>query len=82
MLQLTRTTIFTDTRLEPDAIAFCPETGANFSESRGQYILVIWEPQYIVRHWSKRNVHTLEDALQRAQKSLDKIVAKQTQEAQ
>lgn len=56
-----------------DIIARCPETGAKLTKSRGQYTLVLEEP-YTTRHWSRRSVHSDQDAIERANKSLAKIL--------
>jgi len=58
----------------PDIIARCEQTGAYLVKSRAQYILILEEST--ARHWSRRTVLSDQDALARAQKSLDKIMQK------
>ncbi len=78
MLKLTLDNLIKDLRLRPDAIAFCEETGANLCRSRKQYTLVVPAGENSeVRHWARSRVHSDEDAIERAQKSLNKIIASQ-----
>lgn len=56
-----------------DSIARCPESGAKLCKSRRQYTLVIPE-SYTTRHWSRRKVASDQEAIERANKSLEKIL--------
>jgi hypothetical protein len=62
----------------PDIIARDSEHGAYLCKSRAQYTLV-WEQgdNYETRHWSRRKVLSDADAIDRANKSLTKILQKQ-----
>lgn len=55
-----------------DTIACDPETGATLHKSDGQYSLIISRNPYKRAHWSRRTVHSDQDAIQLAQKRLDK----------
>ena len=71
-------------RTEPHAIIFarCPETGAKVEVSRKQWILVYdRNGVYKTRHWQRAKV-SAEQILERAQKSLDKIVAELAEEGE
>jgi len=65
--------------LQPDTtgryIAVCSETGAYLEISRRQYTLVLPEP-FTTRHWQRAKVNGDADAIERANKSLAKIVEK------
>jgi hypothetical protein len=61
-----------DAFLTPDdTIARCSETGATLEKSRRQYTLIAED---VVRHWSRRKVTSDQEAIERANKSLMKIV--------
>ena len=66
----------------PDIIARCQETGAYLAKSRAQYSLVVEQGGYISRHWSCHKVLSDQDALARAQKSLDKIMQRLGEQAE
>jgi len=72
MLQPTLTTLITDTRLRPDAIAFCPQTGANLIRSHAQYVLIA-RSDTVYRCWSRRKVKSDQDAIARAKKALERL---------
>lgn len=71
-------------QITPDGKHFaeCTETGAYIDKSRAQWTLIydrngVYEP----RHWQRSKVSS-EQIIERAQKSLDKIVAKAAQQGE
>jgi hypothetical protein len=80
MLERTRTTLFHDQRVRPDAFAFCPNTGVNLIKSRRhipqRYLLIIrLGDKEITLQWPCDEGMTDEQAIHLAQQELNAHIA-------
>lgn len=59
-----------------DSIARCEESGATLLKSDGQYVLKVPDGQgeHLFRRWSRRSVRSDEEALEKANKALSRIL--------